>query len=69
MTHSKQFLRKAEHCATIALGADNEAKRRSYMRAAQCWQRLADLDEWLDRQVSPFVRTHKPASVKASARR
>lgn len=67
MTHSKQFLQKAEHCATIALGADNEAARRNYMRAAQCWQRLADLDEWLDRQVSPFVR--KPIPAKASARR
>src|SRR5262249_3837333 len=64
MTSAKQLKQKADHCAAIALGTRDQRVRKSRMEAAQSWQRLADLDDWLERQVSPFARPRRRAALR-----
>jgi hypothetical protein len=53
---AKRLKEIAENCADMADSADNEASRRRYRRMEQSYLRLAETEEWLDGQVSPFAQ-------------
>ena len=64
MGHRNHLRDSAEHCASLALGARTEVERQSYLKMQECWLRLAELDDWLNGQISPFHSNRKGAEAR-----
>lgn len=54
MKKSEMFRENAENCAYLAENSTNEPARQRYKRMEAAWRALADEQEWLDGEVSPF---------------
>ena len=52
MVNSKTMLQAAENCLALASETEDERARRRFMRMACAWQDLAELQDWLEGQVS-----------------
>ncbi len=61
MPNAKRLRENAENCAEMAEGANDDASRRRYRRMEQTYLRLAETEEWLDGQISPFARQPQPS--------
>ena len=61
MKQSETFRENAENCLQLAEHAEGQPAFRRYSRMAEGWLALADEQDWLDGEVSPF-----PAHVLAA---
>jgi hypothetical protein len=54
MKQSDIFRENAENCLQLAERAEGQPAFRRYSRMAQAWLALADEQDWLDGEISPF---------------
>jgi hypothetical protein len=54
MKQSDIFRENAENCQQLAERAEGQPAFRRYSRMAQAWLALADEQDWLDGEISPF---------------
>jgi hypothetical protein len=55
MKQSDVFRENAENCMQLAERAEGQPAFRRYLRMAEAWRALADEQDWLDGEVSPFA--------------
>ena len=59
MKQSDLFRENAENCLQLAEHAEGQPAFRRYSRMAEGWLALADEQDWLDGEISPFpLRVH-----------
>jgi hypothetical protein len=54
MKQSDLFRENAENCLQLAERAEGQPAFRRYSRMAEGWLALADEQDWLDGEISPF---------------
>jgi hypothetical protein len=54
MKQSDLFRENAENCLQLAERAEGQPTFRRYSRMAEGWLALADEQDWLDGEISPF---------------
>jgi hypothetical protein len=60
MKQSDLLRENAENCQQLAERAELQPAFRRYMRMAEAWMALADVQDWLDGEVSPLARRPEP---------